>query len=389
MIRTLAAIAVLLTGGTAVAAAEPAALGDIRPGAGIPVADSYLVVLADGAKTTAEGVTSLYGGQVAREFSYALRGAEVTMSERAARRLAADPAVAWVERNSVVTVADAAPAAIAPTAVASWGLDRIDQRRLPLDNSFTPLGTGAGARVYVFGTGIRFTHTDFGGRAISGRDVVDNDNDASDCNGLSTHLAGTVGGAQFGVAKQVTMVAIRNVNCTGSATIAQVVASIDWFTANAVRPAVGLFTLGSAINNTIDTAIRNSIATGLPYVLSAGASNADACGFSPGRVTQAITVSTTDMTDTRAGFANFGPCVDIFAPGVNIPSAWFTSDVAISTISGTSSAAAHVAGTAGLLLAAVPTLTPAELSAALAAYASAGVVNNAGPGSPNRLVFAG
>jgi subtilisin family serine protease len=185
------------------------------------------------------------------------------------------------------------------------------------------------------------------------------------------------------------MVAIRNVNCTGSASVAQVVASIDWFTANAVRPAVGLFTLGSAINNTIDTAIRNSIATGLQYVLSAGASNADACNFSPGRITQAITVSTTDMTDTRASFANFGPCVDLFSPGASIPSAWFTGDVATNTISGTSSAAAFVAGTAGLLLAAVPTLTPAELSAALAAYASAGVVNNPGPGSPNRLVFAG
>jgi subtilisin family serine protease len=295
--------------------------------------------------------------------------------------------VSYVEQNAWHAVPDALLAA--QPNPPSWGLDRIDQRFLPLDNLYNPPNTGAGVRVYVFGTGIRFTHNDFGGRAISGRDVIDNDDDASDCNGLSTHLAGTVGGAAHGVAKAVTMVAVRNVNCQGSATIAQVIAGIDWVTANAVKPATALMTLGGPASATFDAAVRASIASGLSYVVGAGASNSDACNFSPGRIPEAFTVSTTDRTDTRAAFANFGPCLDLFAPGVSITSTWYTSDTAVSTISGTSTSAAHAAGAAALLLHDNPLLTPAQVSAALIANATPGVVLSPGPGSPNRLLFVG
>ena len=274
-------------------------------------------------------------------------------------------------------------------AVTPWNLDRIDQRTLPLDGVYAPAGDGAGVHAYIFGTGIRLSHAEFGGRAVSGADVIDNDGDASDCNGNCTHLAGTVGGATYGVATAVTLVAVRNVNCQGSASVAQVVAGIDWVTANAVKPAVALLTLGAPANATLDAAVRRSIASGVTYVVASGASNSDACRFSPARIPAAITVSATDRTDTRASFTNIGTCVDIFAPGVAITSAWWTGDTATATLSGSSMAAAHVAGVVALLLGRRPGLTPAQVAASLSASATPGVVLNPGAGSPNRLVYSG
>ena len=211
---------------------------------------------------------------------------------------------------------------------------------------------------YIIDTGIRFTHSDFGGRATSGFDAVDGGS-ADDCNGHGTHVAGTVGGATYGVAKGVQLVAVRVLNCQGSGTNAQVVGGIDWVTANAVKPAVANMSLGGGANSSIDTAVNNSINSGVTYAIAAGNGNAlgqrqNACNYSPARVPNAITVGATQNNDAAASFSNFGTCVDIFAPGVNITSSWSTSDTATNTISGTSMATPHVAGAAALLLQANP-----------------------------------
>jgi subtilisin family serine protease len=304
----------------------------------------------------------------------------VNTTEAAARKMAGDPAVAFVEQNHVVELE--ATQSNPP----SWGLDRVDQRNLPLNSSYTYPNTASAVTAYVIDTGIRLTHSTFGGRARSGFDAVDGGS-ADDCNGHGTHVAGTVGGSQYGVAKSVRLVAVRVLNCSGSGTVAQVVAGINWVTANAVRPAVANMSLGGGASTSIDNAVNNSINAGITYAIAAGNSNANACNSSPARVAAAITVGATSRTDARASFSNFGSCLDVFAPGVGITSAWRTSNTATNTISGTSMAAPHVAGVAAVILAAHPTFTPAQLRTQLVNAATTGVVTNPGSGSPNRLLF--
>ena len=365
--------------------------GTIRD-AGTPsvVAGSYVVVLKDTATMRARGVDASaqdlagrYGGRVGHVYSHALHGFSVSMSEAQAKRLAANSTVAYVQRDGIYTVAGTQ--ANPP----SWGLDRIDQRNLPLDNSYTFPNTASNVHAYIIDTGIRFTHTTFQGRATSGRDTVDNDNDATDCNGHGTHVAGTVGGNQYGVAKGVALVGVRVLNCQGSGTTAQVAAGIDWVTANAVKPAVANMSLGGGIDTTLDNAVANSINSGVTYAIAAGNSNANACNFSPARVPGAITVGATDINDNRASFSNFGTCVDIFAPGVNITSSWLTNDTATNTISGTSMATPHVTGASALVLSANPSFTPAQVRDTLVNNATKNVVKNPGTGSPNALLFVG
>jgi subtilisin family serine protease len=209
----------------------------------------------------------------------------------------------------------------------------------------------------------------------------------ADCNGHGTHVAGTVGGAKYGVAKGVQLVAVRVLNCSGSGTTAQVVAGIDWVTANAIKPAVANMSLGGGVDTTIDSAVTRSINSGVTYAIAAGNSNSNACNASPARVASAITVGATDSSDNRASFSSYGSCVDIFAPGVSITSAWYSSTTATNTISGTSMATPHVAGAAALVLAGTPTATPAQVASTLVADATSGVVGNPGSGSPNKLLF--
>jgi subtilisin family serine protease len=388
------AVAVLVLGGAAAAPAQAAPAssseGTIRSaGTTEVVKDSYVVVLKETAALKKQGVgraasslTKSYGGAVKRTYRSALSGFEVSVGEKAAKRLAADPAVAYVQRNGIYHVS-------ATQSPATWGIDRIDQRNLPLSNSYTYATTASNVTAYIIDTGIRITHTEFGGRATSGYTAVNDGNGTNDCNGHGTHVAGTVGGATYGVAKAVQLKAVRVLDCSGSGTTAGVAAGIDWVTANAVKPAVANMSLGGGADATLDAAVNRSISAGVTYGIAAGNDGANACNYSPARVAAAITVGATTSTDARASYSNYGTCVDIFAPGSSITSAWRTSDTATNTISGTSMATPHVVGAAALVLAANPGYSPQQVRDALVGAATPGVVGNPGSGSPNLLLYTG
>ncbi len=378
------ALAMLTAASPAVAAAPAGAIRNA--GGATAVADSYIVVLKDSAVApsrvteTGQRLTTRHGGVVARTWNAALRGFEVRVGAAAAARIAADPAVAYVEQNHTVSIAGT------QTNPPSWGLDRIDQRNLPLDNSYTSPNTASNVRAYIIDTGIRTTHGDFGGRATWGTNTVDTNN--TDCNGHGTHVAGTVGGSSYGVAKGVQLIAVKVLNCSGSGTTAGVVSGVDWVTKNAVKPAVANMSLGGGVDTTLDTAVRNSIGAGITYGVAAGNDNgADACNTSPARVAEAITVGSTTNTDARSSFSNIGTCLNIFAPGSSITSAWNSSDTATNTISGTSMATPHVVGAAALVASANPSWTPQQVRDYLVNNATSGVVSNAGAGSPNKLLY--
>jgi subtilisin family serine protease len=391
--------AVTLTLGTAFAGAPASAapvtgtiLSAGGPGA---LSGQYLVTLKDNATLRSHGVSTLarqltarHNGTLGFTYQKALHGFSVRMSEQQARQLAADPAVATVEQDHTVHIATTQPNP------PSWGLDRIDQRNLPLDNSYTFNTTASNVHAYVIDTGVRITHTTFGGRASYGFDFIDNDSTAQDGNGHGTHVSGTIGGSEYGVAKGVQIVGVRVLNNAGSGTTAQVVAGIDWVTQNAIKPAVANMSLGGGADVTLDNAVSNSIASGVTYAIAAGNGDIfgnplDACTQSPARVPTAITVGATQENDQRASFSNTGTCLDIFAPGVNITSSWNASDTATNTISGTSMATPHVAGAAALVLAGTPGATPQQVRDTLVNNATPNVVGNPGTGSPNRLLFTG
>jgi len=326
-------------------------------------------------------LTRTYGGSINMIYTAALKGFSVEMSEKEAIALSRDARVKNVQEDVLMFSTAIQEAAV-------WGLDRVDQRDLPVqgDYSFTSMGTGVNA--YVIDSGIRRTHTDFGGRVQYGFDAVGDGQNGNDCYGHGTHVAGTVGSSTYGVAKNVTLYPVRVLQCDGFGMGSAVLAGIDWVTANHIQPAVANLSItANGPWSTLDDAITAAVASGVTFVVSASNNSADACNYSPARTPDAITVGASNWADQRAPISNFGPCVDIFAPGAGITSTGYASDTATAVMSGTSMASPHVAGAAALYLETHRSASPAEVGAAISANASQSVLANVGAGSPNLLLY--
>jgi subtilisin family serine protease len=356
------------------------------------IPNQYIVVLKPETtssliSSTTQSLAATYGGQVGFVYEHALKGFSIQMNEAAAIALSNNPLVDYVAEDGEVSISGTQ---LNPS---SWGLDRIDQRDLSVNNAYTYNVTGAGVHAYVIDTGIRPTHQDFHGRASIAADFVGDGQGGNDCHGHGTHVAGTVGGTSYGVAKGVTIHAVRVIGCGGTGQLSGVIAGINWVTANRASPAVVNLSVNAVgVSQPLDTAVTNSINSGVTYVIAAGNNGVDAINTSPARVSAAITVGATDMSDIRSVFtqfssSNYGAVLDLFAPGSFITSAWWDSDTSQQTIGGTSMAAPHVAGVVAQYLQVHPGASPGEVRNAIVNNATVGRVINPGPGSPNRLLF--
>ncbi|CAA9354650.1 MAG: Alkaline serine exoprotease A precursor, partial [uncultured Gemmatimonadetes bacterium] len=381
----LAALAACDGGPSQLPTAAPGDLpGDARfLRAADPIPGRYIVVFREGERSSA---SSLAGemipagtGKVHRAYDHALKGFAAELTPAGVQALLANPRVAYVAQDELVSMSETQSSA-------TWGLDRIDQRNLPLNTTYTYSRTGAGVNVYVIDSGILTTHTEFGGRATVGTDLVGDGQNGQDCNGHGTHVAGTIGGTTYGVAKAANLISVRVFGCSGGAPFSTIIAAVDWVTANAVRPAVVNMSLGGGVNPATNQAVQNSIAAGITYAVAAGNENINACDRSPASTPEALTVASSTSDDARSSFSNWGSCVDLFAPGSSITSAWWTGTMATAILSGTSMATPHVAGVAALYLEANPTAAPAAVGAAILNSASGDGLTDVG-GSPNRLLY--
>ncbi|MBC9711446.1 S8 family peptidase [Streptomyces sp. TRM66268-LWL] len=381
---TAAATAVMVSAITAPAQAAPQEGRILGAGQAGAIGNSYIVTLdgaTDSGSKAGKGLAEKYGARISHTYDEALNGYAVKLSARKAKEFAADPHVVAVAQDTKVTTQHTQPDP------PSWGLDRIDQTDPPLDSSYTwPESAGAGVKVYVLDTGVRISHQDFGGRAHNGWDFIDGDPVAEDGFGHGTHVAGTIAGEQYGVAKQAEIVAVRVLDDEGAGSTAGILAGIDWVVRNAQGPAVVNMSLGGPADPALDQAVRNAIAAGITFTVAAGNEAQPASLVSPARVPEAITVGSTEADDLRSAFSNWGPSVDLFAPGGEITSLSNASDTAVVTESGTSMAAPHAAGAAALYLADHRDASPAEVGTALQEKAAQGKVLGALPGSPNLLL---
>jgi Subtilisin-like serine proteases len=353
------------------------------------ISGSYIVVFRPEVSQAADLARQLVGsahGTLRYTYGSAIKGFAADLPGNALDALRHNPNVAYVEQDGTAEVFGSGTQ---PAPPAPWGLDRVDQRALPLSASYSWGTNGTGVHVYIIDTGIRTTHVDFGGRAAWNFNAVKGNDSDTDCMGHGTHVAGTVGGTTYGVAKGVSLHAVKVLDCTGNGRWSWVIAGIDWVTAHAAKPAVANMSLGGEYNQAVNDAVAGSVASGITYSIAAGNSSTDACTFSPASEPTALTVGAITKLDALASYSNTGPCVDLFAPGTSILSDWNNSDTTAVYLSGTSMATPHVTGAAALYLEAHPGATPSEVSAALLAGTTSNVITGLPGGTANRLLFTG